>query len=471
MPGRRLEILHVGSASRDIAPDDPRGWRLGGGVTYAALTTARLGLRTAALVGADAVAAHARELDELRDAGVLVAILDVATSPVFHNLETPEGRRQTCLEPGTPLGIVDLPQSWHDARAWSFAPVAGEVRDDWVAVIPDGAYVVVGWQGFLRELTPGEPVRRAEPGPSALLARADLVGVSHTDVDPATSLADLTRWLKPGADLLVTRGNAGGLLVRVGDGRTCADRPLPAHGRRRGGPDRCRGYVPRGARGECPPSGHRRAASLPAAARPAVRRGGRIARGRGGRTGRRSGPGCGQRPSRSRADPTGGAPDPGAPGRRLPRGRTDGLTDVRCPGWVCSRTLRGSEGKPPPDAFEPAAQVAFQGRFGVADPTATIGLRESARHELQGPWQVAQVVLVKLGRLDRGDDAGAVPAGEEGVPGLHGCGEVPGAPLQTRPLDDDPVRGPRSGRIGARGPLEVREAGPEVRSRLRRPPG
>ena len=228
MPGRRLEILHVGSASRDIAPDDPRGWRLGGGVTYAALTTARLGLRTAALVGADAVAAHARELDELRDAGVLVAILDVATSPVFHNLETPEGRRQTCLEPGTPLGIVDLPQSWHDARAWSFAPVAGEVRDDWVAVIPDGAYVVVGWQGFLRELTPGEPVRRAEPGPSALLARADLVGVSHTDVDPATSLADLTRWLKPGADLLVTRGNAGGLLVRVGaDGPARTVRYLP----------------------------------------------------------------------------------------------------------------------------------------------------------------------------------------------------------------------------------------------------
>jgi len=217
MGARRLEVLHIGSASRDIATDDPRGWRLGGGVTYASLTTARLGLRTAALIGADAVAAHARELDDLRDAGVLVSILEVATSPVFHNVETPEGRRQTCIEPGTPLGVAELPAAWRDARAWSFAPVAGEVRDDWVAVVPETAYVVVGWQGFLRDLAPGEPVRRAEPGPSALLARADLVGVSHTDVDPRTSLADLTRWLKPGADLLVTRGQAGGLLVRVGD--------------------------------------------------------------------------------------------------------------------------------------------------------------------------------------------------------------------------------------------------------------
>jgi sugar/nucleoside kinase (ribokinase family) len=101
-----------------------------------------------------------------------------------------------------------------------------------VAVVPDEAYVVVGWQGFLRELVAGEPVRRAEPGPSALVARADLVGVSHTDVDPATSLADLTRWLKPGADLLVTRGNAGGLLVRVEEGspaRAVRYLPTDAH--------------------------------------------------------------------------------------------------------------------------------------------------------------------------------------------------------------------------------------------------
>ena len=85
-------------------------------MTYAALTTARLGLRTAALIGADAIAAQARELDELREAGVLVSILDVARSPVFHNLETPEGRRQTCLEPGTPLG------SWPPAHGLAGRP-------------------------------------------------------------------------------------------------------------------------------------------------------------------------------------------------------------------------------------------------------------------------------------------------------------------------------------------------------------
>ena len=56
----RVEVVHIGSACRDVVPEDPRGWRLGGGVTYASLTTARLGLRTAAIVGVDATAATAR---------------------------------------------------------------------------------------------------------------------------------------------------------------------------------------------------------------------------------------------------------------------------------------------------------------------------------------------------------------------------------------------------------------------------
>ena len=75
-----------------MAPEDPRGWRLGGGVTYAALTTARLGLRTAAVVGVDGVARGATELDLLRAAGVDLMLVDLASGPVFHNVETPAGR-------------------------------------------------------------------------------------------------------------------------------------------------------------------------------------------------------------------------------------------------------------------------------------------------------------------------------------------------------------------------------------------
>lgn len=212
----RPEVVHVGAACRDIAPDDPRGWRLGGGVTYAALTTARLGLRTAAVVGVDEAARSASELDLLREAGVDLMLVPLDLGPIFHNVETPAGRVQTCVQPSEPLPVPPLPESWVVAPAWSVAPVAGEVRDAWAAAIPEAAYVGVAWQGFLRHLEAGTHVTRRPPVPSPVLCRANLVGVSHHDVDPATPIEALTPLLCPGALLLVTQGQEGGILVTIG---------------------------------------------------------------------------------------------------------------------------------------------------------------------------------------------------------------------------------------------------------------
>jgi sugar/nucleoside kinase (ribokinase family) len=213
--GSGPEVVHVGSACRDVAPDDPRGWRLGGGVTYSALTTARLGLRTVAVVGVDGPARTAHELDLIRGAGADLLLVPLDEGPIFHNVETPTGRVQTCVAPGRPLPLQSLPESWVRAPAWSIAPVAGEVLDDWADSIPDDAYVGVAWQGFLRTLRAGERVTRRPPAPSDLLARADVVGVSHHDLDPATPLAELFPLLRPAGRLLVTQGHEGGFLVTL----------------------------------------------------------------------------------------------------------------------------------------------------------------------------------------------------------------------------------------------------------------
>jgi sugar/nucleoside kinase (ribokinase family) len=216
MVAAAIEVVHVGSACRDIASDDPRGWRLGGGVTYAALTTARLGLRTAAVIGVDGPGGAAHELDLLRDAGVDLMLVPLSEAPIFENRETPAGRVQTCHAVGVSLPVPSLPGSWLEAPAWSLVPVAGEVGDSWASAVPDAAYLAVGWQGLLRDLAPGTRVARRPPSPSGLVRRADLVGVSHHDVDAGTSLAGLAAFLHPGADLLVTEGRNGGLLVHVG---------------------------------------------------------------------------------------------------------------------------------------------------------------------------------------------------------------------------------------------------------------
>jgi len=220
----RVEVVHVGSAARDVAEDDPRGWRLGGGVTYAALTTARLGLHTAAIVGLDHNARGATELDALRAAGVDLLVVELPEGPVFDNRETAGGRVQTAIRVGVPLEPRPLPESWLAAASWSLVPVAGEVGDAWATVIPPDAVVAVGWQGLLRRLVAGERVERLAPTPRALLRRADLVGVSHHDVDAAMPLVDLAAMLRPGARLLVTQGEHGGLLVTAGPKGT--ERPL-----------------------------------------------------------------------------------------------------------------------------------------------------------------------------------------------------------------------------------------------------
>jgi sugar/nucleoside kinase (ribokinase family) len=212
----QIEVVHVGSACRDIAPEDPRGWRIGGGVMYAALTTARLGLRTAAVVGVDGEAADAVELAALAEAGVDILRVDLSEGPIYHNVETRSGRVQTCVQPGVPLPLATLPPAWMAAPGWSIVPVAGEIRDDWAGVIPAEAHVAVAWQGFLRDLRAGEQVRRLAPRPSPILERADLIGVSRHDVPRDVPLLALEGLLRPGADLLVTEGAAGGLLIRLG---------------------------------------------------------------------------------------------------------------------------------------------------------------------------------------------------------------------------------------------------------------
>jgi sugar/nucleoside kinase (ribokinase family) len=208
-------VVVVGAACRDIAPDDPRGWRMGGGVTYGALTVARLGLRTAALVGVDEKAAKAGELNILRDAGIDVRAVPLERGPIFENIERPEGRLQISHSPSDPVPVAALPPEWALAAGWILAPVAAELPDDWAAVPSETAMVAAGWQGLLRVLRPDQPVEHLAPSGSPIIRRADLVGVSRDDLDRRVLLRDLCALLRPRATLAVTQGLNGGLVMEA----------------------------------------------------------------------------------------------------------------------------------------------------------------------------------------------------------------------------------------------------------------
>lgn len=222
----------VGSTSRDLTTDDPRGWRLGGAATYCGLTLARLGLRPRVLLGVDALASEAEELDLLRDAGADLRLVHLETSPVFRNRATPGGRVQDCLEPGLPIA-PEIPREWADSRGWLLVPVANDLPAGWASIPPIDALVAVGWQGLLRILPRGGLVTRRAPAPDPLVGRAQLIGLSTEDLAPATSMTELIGLLRAPATMVVTDGAAGGTLWEVrGPGNVRARRypAIPSDG-------------------------------------------------------------------------------------------------------------------------------------------------------------------------------------------------------------------------------------------------
>lgn len=207
----------AGAASRDLAADDPRGWRLGGGAVYGALALARLGLRVVAVLGLDGPAAEAEELAALRSAGVELRAVRLERGAVFENLETPAGRRQRCRSWPDPIpsGLVE-PALAAAADGWLLAPIAAELPAGWARLARPEALVALSWQGLLRRRASGDRVVRRAPRAGPLLARADLVAASVEDLGPRFAFATVAALLRPTVILAVTAAERGGLVGERG---------------------------------------------------------------------------------------------------------------------------------------------------------------------------------------------------------------------------------------------------------------
>ena len=226
MSAARPIVLVVGAVSRDVVPDDPRGWRLGGAGAYGSLALARLGLEVRAVLGADAEAAEAEELDLLRAAGVALAVAELASGPVFDNV------RHLLFSTADRIPLTALPRRWSaGVDGLLLAPVADEIGDEWAALAGGAPRPVtaLGWQGRLRLLAAGEVIRPLAPSASPLSRAADLAVVSEADLAPGATAEELHQMLRPGATLAWTEGATGGLAVEATDGgRTPTVRRYPA---------------------------------------------------------------------------------------------------------------------------------------------------------------------------------------------------------------------------------------------------
>jgi 1D-myo-inositol 3-kinase len=199
-PQRRPDFVAVGHVTRDLLAFGES--RLGGTVSYASVTVARLGLLAAVCTSA------ARDFDfvSLLD-GIAPCIVSSRQTTTFENIYDGESRRQRLLARAAQLRASHLPPEWREARVALLGPVANEVATDWLGAFPH-ALLGATAQGWLRSWDRSGRVK-AKPWPAArwILPRLDVLIVSETDVLQDNSVfayyANLVRVL------VVTRGSRG----------------------------------------------------------------------------------------------------------------------------------------------------------------------------------------------------------------------------------------------------------------------
>ncbi|HEY2982417.1 MAG TPA: PfkB family carbohydrate kinase [Anaerolineales bacterium] len=203
-----VDYLAIGHLAVDLTPAGPR---LGGTVTYSALTARALGLR----VGIVTAAGPEAPLGGLE--GIPVVSVPSEHSTTFENIQSDEGRRQILHHRAAPLSLEHIPAAWRGASIMHVAPLAQEISSDMARGLT-GSLVGVTPQGWLRTWDADghvEPCLWEEAEAvlpyvgAAVISRADVGG----DEEQIERMAHTTRVLA------VTESSAGVRLYWHGDQR------------------------------------------------------------------------------------------------------------------------------------------------------------------------------------------------------------------------------------------------------------
>lgn len=185
--------------------------RLGGAAAFAALTAARLGLRSGILTSAAPTFPYWDSLD-----GVEIHCQEAARTTEFENIYEGSRRRQRVLAQAdvlTEAGLASILGRLADDAAVLYCPVVHEVELPLAPLTPRGLSGVAP-QGFFRRWKPHGLVESCDwEDASTALARADVVSMSQDDHVAPEELAEEF----PGRAFAVTKGAKGARIYSEGD--------------------------------------------------------------------------------------------------------------------------------------------------------------------------------------------------------------------------------------------------------------
>ena len=206
---RQVDLLLVGHVTRDLIGETPRsGWRLGGTVSFAAITALRLGRKPTIITRA----AQASDLGELPNE-VERIVLPAANTTTFANIYTPEGRVQYCYTPAPPIRADDIPAEYRHPNVVLLGPLVNEIGPDLPSLFDDGTLVVAVPQGWMRIWDETGRVS-AKPWTTAeeILPHLDVLVLSLEDI--AYDMSRLEQFFKYVPTVVVTEYRDGSTLYQ-----------------------------------------------------------------------------------------------------------------------------------------------------------------------------------------------------------------------------------------------------------------
>lgn len=206
----RPDFLAIGHITHDLLPDG--SWRLGGAVTYAALTAARLGLRPAIITSAppDVLAALDAVLPDIP-----LSVVSFGEATTFENIYTAQGRQQFLHGRAAPLTLSSVPQAWRDTPIVLLAPVAQEIDASVVGGFPN-SLVAATPQGWLRQWD-ADGVVTSSPlaSPDILLPHLRALILSREDIGSSADTV-LGEWARTVPLIAVTCSRDGAYVWEQG---------------------------------------------------------------------------------------------------------------------------------------------------------------------------------------------------------------------------------------------------------------
>ena len=194
------DFLAIGHVVRDRTPE---GYRLGGAVTYAALTALKLGLQPA-------IATSAAPEPGLRASAMGVAVHTVASSQTttFRNSYVAGRRSQVVTSIVGPITASDVPVEWRSAPLVLLAPMLDEVSYEIAKLFPDSK-IVASIQGWLRRWdSQGRVGPRSWEGKEVM----PFVNTAVVSAEDVGEVRLIDRWAEIVPVLIVTEGKEGARL-------------------------------------------------------------------------------------------------------------------------------------------------------------------------------------------------------------------------------------------------------------------